>query len=215
MIKRGDLAIISGFSGVGKGTVIAKLLEAHDDYVLSVSVTTRAPRENETDGVHYHFISQEAFEEMRSKQELLESADFCDHSYGTPRPFVENNLAQGRNVLLEIEIKGALKIKQQYPEALMIYILPTSAVQLRNQLAGRQTETEEVIRSRLAKAAQEADEVEQYEYVVVNDQPELCAERIHHLITSRGAGCEAFTTAANADRIREIRRQLKEFQKGE
>ena len=150
-MKKGKLLVISGFSGVGKGTVVKYLKEHKDTYKVSVSVTTREPRPNEIPGVHYHYISNEQFETMINENKLLEYAGYVDHYYGTPREFVETNLNSGNDVILEIETKGALQVKKNMPEAILIFILPPSADELRNRLVGRNTETEEVINDRLKR----------------------------------------------------------------
>ena len=161
-MKKGKLLVISGFSGVGKGTVVNYLKEHKDTYKVSVSVTTREPRPNEIPGVHYHYISNEQFETMINENKLLEYAGYVDHYYGTPREFVEENLNSGNDVILEIETKGALQVKKNMPEAILIFILPPSADELRKRLVGRNTETEEVINDRLKKAAEETDNMDSF-----------------------------------------------------
>ena len=180
-MKKGKLLVISGFSGVGKGTVVKYLKEHKDTYKVSVSVTTREPRPNEIPGVHYHYISNEQFETMINENKLLEYAGYVDHYYGTPREFVETNLNSGNDVILEIETKGALQVKKNMPEAILIFILPPSADELRNRLVGRNTETEEVINDRLKKAAEETDNMEKYDYVVLNEEVEKCAKHIENI----------------------------------
>ena len=180
-MKKGKLLVISGFSGVGKGTVVKYLKEHKDTYKVSVSVTTREPRPNEIPGVHYHYISNEQFETMINENKLLEYAGYVDHYYGTPREFVETNLNSGNDVILEIETKGALQVKKNMPEAILIFILPPSADELRNRLVGRNTETEEVINDRLQKAAEETDNMEKCDYFVLNDEVEKCAKHIENI----------------------------------
>lgn len=180
-MEKGKLLVISGFSGVGKGTVVNYLKEHSDNYRVSISVTTREPRENEKDGVHYHFITNEQFEKMIEQERLLEHAGYVDHYYGTPKDFVEKSLEEGNDVILEIETKGALQVKSNMPEAILIFILPPSAEELKNRLVGRQTETEEVINERLKKAAEETDNIEKYDYYVLNDQVDKCAKHIEDI----------------------------------
>ena len=182
---RGKLIVISGFSGAGKGTLIKGLLSEYPgQYALSVSVTTRGPREGETDGVSYHFKTQETFDRLITEDYFIEYARYTGNSYGTPKPFVEENLAAGRNVILEIELQGALIIREKYPEVQMIFITAKDADTLINRLRGRGTETEEVIRKRLSRAVEEANGVEEYNHIVVNDQLEDSIRTLHEAIQS-------------------------------
>ena len=210
MAKSGALLVISGFSGVGKGTVVGSLRERYEEYALSVSATTRQPRAGEVHGREYYFCSESDFQGMIGRGDLIEYTSYCDHFYGTPRPFVEDNLKAGRDVILEIEIQGARNIRRQYPDALLVFLMPPSAEELLRRLSGRGTETPEIIRQRLERAVAEAEGIEDYDYVFVNDEPYSCAERIHSLVLSRRA-----RTKENLDFIEEIRTQLKEFAKGE
>lgn len=182
MDNRGVLAVISGFSGAGKGTLMNALLERYESYALSVSVTTRSPREGEQEGREYFFISQERFDEMAENGELLEYARYVNHSYGTPKSYVMKNLEEGRDVLLEIEIQGALQIRAIFPEAILIFITPPSAEELERRLIGRGTEDAETVRKRLGRAAQESEGMEQYDYLLVNDDIDRCAEELHGVI---------------------------------
>ncbi|MCR5370978.1 MAG: guanylate kinase [Clostridium sp.] len=182
MDNRGVLAVISGFSGAGKGTLMNTLLERYESYALSVSVTTRSPREGEQEGREYFFISQERFDEMAENGELLEYARYVNHSYGTPKSYVMKNLEEGRDVLLEIEIQGALQIRAIFPEAILIFITPPSAEELERRLIGRGTEDAETVRKRLGRAAQESEGMEQYDYLLVNDDIDRCAEELHGVI---------------------------------
>ena len=185
MKKPGILTIISGFSGVGKGTIVSRLLEKDpQDYCLSISATTRAPREGEKDGVNYFFVSKTDFEKMIREERLLEYARYVDNYYGTPKDFVLDQLAKGVHVILEIEMQGAKKIKAQYPQTLMIFVAPPKASDLKDRLMGRGTESQEQIKSRLARAAQESVYMEDYEYIVVNDQVERAVEEIHQIIAN-------------------------------
>ncbi|MBR0163671.1 MAG: guanylate kinase [Lachnospiraceae bacterium] len=181
-MRKGVLTVISGFSGAGKGTLIRKLLERHDNYVLSVSKTTRAPREGEVDGVSYFFTTVEDFEELAAHDGFLEHAQYCGNRYGTPRAFVEEQLAKGKDVLLEIEMQGALQIRERFPDALLIYVMTPDAEDLRIRLAGRGTESAEKVKERLRRAVAESDGIEAYEYIIVNDEVERAAEELHGVI---------------------------------
>ncbi len=202
--RRGILAVVSGFAGTGKGTVIRRLMELHPGYALSVSATSRAPRPGETEGGSYFFKTGEVFEEMIRKGEFLEYARYVGNYYGTPRAFVEEKLLEGINVLLEIEIQGAMQIKKAFPEAVLIFILPPGAGELKQRLVNRGTESEAVIRERLLRAAEEAEFIENYDYVVVNDIIEDCAERVHGII--RTAAC---TPDRNRELIGRLRQELR------
>lgn len=208
-MEKGKLLVISGFSGVGKGTVVNYLKEHGDKYKISVSVTTREPRENEVPGVHYHFITNEQFEQMIHEGKLLEHAGYVDHYYGTPKDFVEENLEKGNDVILEIETKGALQVKENKPEAILIFILPPSAAELKNRLVGRQTETEEVIAERLKKAAEETENIEKYDYYVLNDQVDKCAMHIENIKNNNNP------KSLDMDFVSQIKGEVLEFAKGD
>ena len=149
MQTKGVLVVVSGFSGAGKGTVMKALLEKYDNYALSVSATTRSPRPGEENGREYFFLTESQFEDMIRNDELIEHARYVDHYYGTPRKYVEDKMAAGKDVILEIEIQGALNVKRQYPDAILIFVVPPTAAELKRRLVSRGTETEEVIASRL------------------------------------------------------------------
>ncbi len=183
-MSKGTLTVISGFSGAGKGTLMKRLLERHGNYVLSISATTRSPREGELDGREYFFKTREEFEEMIARDQLLEYACYVGNYYGTPRSWVEEQMAAGRDVLLEIEIQGARNIKKKYPEALLIFVSPPSAQELLRRLTGRGTETPEVIQSRISRAAEEAQGMDDYDYLLINDDLECCVEQLDQLIQS-------------------------------
>ena len=159
MNKKGILIILSGFSGVGKGTVVRRLLSDYDNYALSISATTRKPREGEEDGVSYFFKSKEEFEQMIKEDSFIEHARYVENYYGTPKAYVQEQLDAGKDVILEIEIQGALKVKEKYPDALMLFLVPPDAQTLKERLVGRGTETADVIHDRLERAAQEAQEM--------------------------------------------------------
>ena len=209
MKQKGVLIVLSGFSGAGKGTLVKALLKKYDEYALSVSMTTRAPREGERDGIEYFFTTRERFEETFVQNGLIEYALYCGNYYGTPKAYVEEQLAAGRNVILEIEIQGALKIKEKFPDSLLIFVTPPSAEELKRRLEGRGTETPEVIARRLARASEESEGIEAYDYIVVNDKLEDCVEELHRLVeASRRA------PVRSQELINEIREELKGFTKG-
>ena len=168
MSKKGSLVIISGFSGAGKGTVVKELMKNYECYALSISATTRNPRPGEENGREYFFKTKEEFEELIRQDALYEYAQYVDNYYGTPKAYVEEQLAAGKDVILEIEVQGALQIKQKFPECVTVFILPPSMEVLENRLRRRQTEDETTILKRLAKAKEELDFAAQYDYVVVN-----------------------------------------------
>ncbi len=209
MEQKGILIVLSGFSGAGKGTLVKALLKKYDDYALSISMTTRAPREGERDGVEYFFTDREHFEKTIAENGLVEYAIYCDNYYGTPRAYVEEQLAAGKNVLLEIEIQGALKIKEKFPESLLIFVTPPDAAELRRRLEGRGTESAEVIAKRLARASEESEGMEAYDYIVINDRLEECAEELHQLVKAARRA-----PVRSREFIREIREELKGFAKG-
>lgn len=209
MQENGILIVLSGFSGAGKGTLVKKLLETYDNYALSVSMTTRQPREGEENGVHYFFTTREQFEREIRKNGLIEYAQYCGNYYGTPRAYVEEQLHQGRNVILEIEIQGALKIKELFPESLLLFVTPPSAAELERRLKGRGTETDEVIAQRLARASEESEGMDAYDYIVVNDNLEVCVEELHRIVEAA-----AKAPVRRKAFIKEIREELKGFVKG-
>ena len=182
MNHQGILVVVSGFSGAGKGTLMKELLKRYDNYALSISATTRAPREGETDGKEYFFVTKEQFEKMRDERKLIEYAQYVNNSYSTPKEYVEQKMAEGKDVILEIEIQGALKVKKRFPDALLLFVTPPSAEELRRRLVGRGTETLEVINARLARAAEEASGMEAYDYLLINDDLDRCVEEMHQLI---------------------------------
>ena len=209
MNKKGILIILSGFSGVGKGTVVKRLLSDYDNYALSISATTRKPREGE-EGISYFFKSKEKFEKMIEEDAFIEYARYVENYYGTPKAYVQEQLDAGKDVILEIEIQGALKVKEKYPDALMLFLVPPDAQILKNRLLGRGTETAEVVRDRLKRAAQEAREMGSYEYIVVNDDLDTCVKQVHALIQS--AHCKK---SHNTEFIKELQQDMNCFLKGE
>lgn len=182
MNEQGMLAVVSGFSGAGKGTLMKELLKRYDNYALSISATTRNPREGEADGREYFFVTEEFFRDMIEKDALIEYAQYVKHFYGTPKEYVLNQMKQGKDVILEIEIQGALKIKERFPETILIFVMPPNAEELKRRLIGRGTESMEVINARLKRAAEEAEGMEAYDYILINDKIETCVEAMHQMI---------------------------------
>lgn len=182
MNKQGSLTVISGFSGAGKGSIMRELLKSHPEYALSVSVTTRKPRPGEVDGKDYFFLSQEEFDRLVEEDGLLEHAGYVDHCYGTPRAYVEKAMAEGKDVLLEIEVQGARQVKEKRSDAILLFVTPPSAGELERRLVGRGTETPEVIKERMQRAAKEAQEMCWYDYLIVNDDLEEAVELVHRTI---------------------------------
>lgn len=203
-MKKGLLIVISGFSGVGKGTVVKRLVEEYG-YSLSVSATTRPPREGEADGREYYFKSVADFRNLIDYNGFIEWAQYVENYYGTPRKFVEDEMALGHDVILEIEVQGAMNVKKQYPDAVLIFVTAPDAASLRERLKGRGTESIEVIEKRMKRAAEEAGDMKQYEYIVVNDDLEECVKRVHSIIT--GIGC---LRENNLKFIEDIKKELQE-----
>ncbi len=206
MKQKGVLAVVSGFSGAGKGTVLKGLLDKYDNYAFSISATTRDPRPGEENGREYFFVKEDRFEEMIRKDQLIEYARYVNHYYGTPRDYVETRLAEGTDVILEIEIQGALNVKKKYPDAILIFVLPPTAKELERRLTGRGTETAEVIRQRLSRAYEEADGMEMYDYILVNDSVDLCVEELHRLIQS-----QHLRTKSRMELVSKMKDELKEL----
>ena len=204
MDRKGILVVVSGFSGSGKGTLMKALVEKYHQYALSISATTRQPRPGEENGREYFFVTREAFLKMAEDTALIEHAQYVENYYGTPREYVEKQLASGRDVILEIEIQGALRIKEQYPDALLLFVTPPSAEELKRRLTNRGTESAEVIEARLKRAAEEAEGVEAYDYIVVNDELEACTERLHQLIEAQHS-----RTSLQKEFLNRIRAELK------
>ena len=204
MKQQGILAVVSGFSGAGKGTLMKALLEKYDNYALSISATTRKPREGEVHGREYFFLSVEAFEELIEKDQLIEHARYVSNYYGTPRSYVEEKMAEGKDVILEIEIQGALKVKEKFPETLLIFVVPPSAQELKKRLIGRGTETMEVIEQRLKRATEEAEAMDSYDYILVNDDLNKAVEDLHNLIQA-----QHMQAGTNAELIKTMKEELK------
>ena len=207
MERKGLLTVVSGFSGAGKGTLMKGLLANYDNYALSVSMTTRLPRPGEVDGREYFFISRERFEKNIADGKLIEHAQYVGNYYGTPKDFVFEKLDAGKDVLLEIEIQGALQIKKKFPEALLLFVTTKDAKTLVERLKGRGTEEEEVIYKRLKRAAEESEGIEEYEYLIINDDLDTCIRQMHDIIQNAKLKADR-----NKAFIEEIRDQLKQIE---
>lgn len=182
--ERGVLVVFSGPSGCGKGTVLKRAMEKNENIFLSVSATTRAPRSEDTDGVTYHFITKEQFQKLIAEGGMLEYAEYCGNYYGTPRKAVLDRLEAGYDVVLEIEVQGALQVKEKFPEAVMIFLLPPSIEELARRLTDRRTEDDGTIRKRMKTAIGEMKLAPQYDYVLINDSIEETAERFAAIISA-------------------------------
>ncbi|MBR5267686.1 MAG: guanylate kinase [Lachnospiraceae bacterium] len=204
MKQQGILAVVSGFSGAGKGTLMKALLEKYDNYALSISATTRKPREGEVHGREYFFLSVEEFEALIEKDQLIEHARYVSNYYGTPRSYVEEKMAEGKDVILEIEIQGALKVKEKFPETLLIFVVPPSAQELKKRLIGRGTETMEVIEQRLKRATEEAEAMDSYDYILVNDDLNKAVVDLHNLIQA-----QHMQAGNNEELIKTMKEELK------
>ena len=206
MNENGILIILSGFAGSGKGTIIKELLKKYDNYALSVSATTRAPREGEEDGVHYFFKTEEEFKEMIEKGELLEYANYVGNYYGTPRAYVEEQLARGMNVILEIETEGALNIKRVYHDAVLVFVMPPSVEEIYNRLKKRGTESDEMIRKRMIKAGFEISVVDRYDYLMINDVLSESVELFNSIVN-----CQHMAVSRNLGYINDKKKEFERF----
>ena len=184
MREKGKLIVLSGPSGAGKSTVVFKAMEGRDDFCFSTSVTTRKPRPGEVDGREYFFLDREQYDRMVQQGELLEHAEYVNNGYGTPKAFVEERLAEGMNVVLDIEIQGARQVYEKMPDAVRIFLIPPSLEELRRRLESRGTETQEVIEGRLARARQEYEEARFYQYIVVNEEVDKAAAEFLAIVTA-------------------------------
>lgn len=210
MADRGILVVVSGFSGAGKGTLMKRLMEKYDNYALSVSATTRAPRPGEEHGREYFFHTKKEFEELILEDALIEYAQYVDNYYGTPKAYVEKQLNMGKDVILEIEIQGALKVKKKMPNTLLLFVTPPSAEELRRRLVNRGTESLEVIESRLSRASEEAEGMQEYDYILINDVIEDCVDNMHSVIQSQHDAVQN-----RQEFIKEITEEIAVFKKGE
>ena len=208
---RGILVILSGFSGSGKGTVMNMLMSRYaQNYALSISATTRQPRAGEQNGREYFFKTREEFEKMIEKNELIEYALYVENYYGTPKAYVEEQLKAGKDVILEIEIQGARKVKEMFPDTLLLFVTPPDADTLKKRLLGRGTDEESVVLARLSRAFEESLGIEDYDYLVINDVLEDCVEEVHSIIQN-----EHRKVSRNQEFINRIKEELKRFSKGE
>ncbi len=196
-MRRGLLVVLSGPSGVGKGTVCSLLRRRMPELVYSVSATTRSPRTGEQDGVNYFFKTKEQFRDMIARDALLEHAEYVGNYYGTPRDFVERTLDSGKDVILEIEVQGALKVKEKFPEGIFIFLLPPSLDVLKQRITGRGTESDELIQSRMTVAAEEMNLLQHYDYAVVNDEIEAACYRIESIVTAEHCKRERYVNELN------------------
>lgn len=210
MKNDGILIVVSGFSGAGKGTLMKELMKTYDNYALSISMTSRDPRPGETDGKEYFFVDRETFEQKIAEDGLIEYAQYCGNYYGTPADYVREQMKAGKDVILEIEIQGAMKVKEKFPDALLLFVMPPSAEELQRRLVGRGTETEEVIAKRMSRANEEALGIEQYDYIVINDDLETCTKEMHAIVQATHR-----EPKRNEAFIEQIRTGLKKFSKGE
>ena len=204
MAEKGVLIVVSGFSGAGKGTIVKKIIEENDNYALSISMTTREPREGEVEGASYFFVSKERFEDAISNGELVEYANYVGNYYGTPKKYVEQMIESGKDVILEIEMQGAMQVKTRFPEAVLVFVTPPNADELKRRLMSRGTESEEVVNKRMKRAYEESAFVDRYDYLLVNDDLDKCVKELHMLI-------EASHHAPNcsAGLLKSINEQLK------
>ncbi|MBP8762540.1 guanylate kinase [Acetoanaerobium noterae] len=184
MKKKGLLVVVSGPSGAGKGTICKNFMELNKEMLLSISSTTRNPRENEIDGVNYNFITKQDFEDLIGTDSLLEYVHVFGNYYGTPKKWVLECIEKGKDVLLEIEIVGAMKVKEKYPDAILVFVLPPSLKELKNRIITRGTETIEQIENRMARAMQEIKTIEKYDYFIFNDNLTRAVDDLEAIISA-------------------------------
>lgn len=204
--KKGILIVVSGFSGAGKGTLMKKLMQDYDNYALSISATTRQPRVGEEDGREYFFKTKDEFEKMIARDELIEYARYVENYYGTPKQYVMEQLEAGKDVILEIEIQGAMKIREKFPDTLLVFVCPPSMEELKNRLVGRGTETLDVINGRLRRAVEESRGMDKYDYLLINDDLEECVDTLHETLR-----CERMRTSRNHDFVSRIQKEAEAF----
>lgn len=183
-MRPGLLVVVSGPAGVGKGSIVRKMLEMSDSVVLSVSATSRAPRPGEIEGKSYFFKSRDQFEDMISKNQLVEWVEYCGNYYGTPRDFVVGEIEKGHIIILEIEVKGALNVRKLFPDSVLCFVVPPDYHELENRLRGRGTEDEATIQKRLSRAKEEFREIGNYDYIILNDNLESAAHRFVNIVES-------------------------------
>lgn len=204
--QKGILIIVSGFAGSGKGTVMRELTGNYDNYALSISATTRKPRPGEENGREYFFKTREEFEEMIEKDQLLEYATYVDNYYGTPIEYVDEKLEEGKDVILEIEIQGALKVKEKRPDALLIFLMPPSVKEVYERLKKRGTESEDVIMKRMRRGQEEIKDVDKYDYLMINDDIKECTLRLHNVVQS--AKC---SISRNIEFLEGVKKEFDDF----
>lgn len=209
-MSKGVLTVISGFSGAGKGTVTKGLINKYPEHKLSVSATSRAPREGEVDGKDYLFLTREQFESMIKEGDFIEWTEYVGNYYGTPKSYVNKQLEEGKDVILEIEVQGALNVKKIFPEAVLIFLAPPSFDELRKRLTGRGTEDAETVNKRLLQACDEAQYIFNYKYYVVNNEVDECIEQIRTIIAN-----EHSYVSNNKEKIDSIFNEIDLFKKGE
>lgn len=183
-MSKGQLIVLSGPSGVGKGTVCTAIRSCNSEIVYSVSATTRLPRDGEQEGINYFYKSQSQFRDMMNNDELLEWAEYVGNYYGTPRSFVNETINKGKDIILEIEVQGALQVKERFPQGVFIFLLPPSLEELKSRITNRGTESEETIKDRMNVAVEELKLLEQYDYAVVNDTISSACSKIQAIITA-------------------------------
>ena len=209
--QRGILVVFSGFAGSGKGTIMKCLLSEHEEcYALSVSATTRNPRPGEEDGREYFFKTEAEFLQLIEEGKMLEYANYVGNYYGTPYAYVEEKLNQGLDVILEIETQGALKVKERFPDTLLLFVMPPDGETLKNRLTGRGTEDETTIQKRMSQAYEESLLIDKYDYLIINDEIEKCTQRVHSIIQN-----EHYKTTHNQTTIDKMKNDLKKYSKGE
>ncbi len=218
--NKGILVIVSGFSGAGKGTLVHELMTRYqNEYALSISATTRAPRAGEQEGVHYFYKSRQEFEAMIAHGDFLEYAQYVNNYYGTPKQYVLDRISEGKNVLLEIEMQGAMQVKKNFPDTTLIFVSAPGAVELHHRLTGRGTEEADVIAKRMQRACEEAQGVEQYDYLLINDDLDASVTLLHEIITNEknhdGTKNEPYRMCNHIPFVDNMRKELKSFSKGE
>ena len=210
MAEKGLLVVVSGFSGAGKGSIMKRILQKYDNYALSISATTRDPRPGEMDGQDYFYKTQKQFEKMIDKDELIEYASYQGNYYGTPKAYVEKQLNSGKDVILEIEVQGATKVKELLPDTVLIFVTPPNAQELRDRLTKRATESADQIRGRLRRAVVEAEYMPTYDYILVNDDLETAVTELDEIVRA-----EHKKSKRSSDHITRMTTELKELLKGD
>lgn len=210
MNKKGILIVVSGFSGAGKGTVMKALMKKYDNYALSISATTRDPRIGEENGREYFFKTTNEFEYLIENDEMLEHANYVGNYYGTPRKYVNDKLEEGKDVLLEIEIQGALQVKEKFPDAVLMFMMPPSVEELEKRLVGRGTEDAPTIKSRMLRAKEESQGIEKYDYIIINDDIDTCVGELNNIVKS-----EHHRSKNNLKFIEQVKGNLDKLLEGE